>query len=272
MGDFNIKRPRRFKIKRNIEKSPFKKITHIKIDILGVILIILGLGFLYNPTSLNLKISFTSILIGFFWIFLITEKNIPIKISEKQIQGSYEALEKIIREYNLSGNAVFLPKSKILNEEKIYIPREKTTTISLNQITDDSIFIFNKKDEILGISLPPSGIKLLNEIDKEVDFENISIEKLEQRLQKFIGMNLLKSISLKNQPDGFILEIDQPLSSKYDQKLLKQYPSPTCSAALTAITRATKKIFWIKNAKIKGNKITFHLHVHDIRKKQGNKN
>jgi len=56
--------------------------------------------------------------------------------------------------------------------------------------------------ELLGLSLPPSGIRLLKEIEKVVDFEGIDIENIEEELQEFVGLNLLESIQLKKQKNS----------------------------------------------------------------------
>lgn len=172
----------------------------------------------------------------------------------------FDVLEKIIREYNLSGNAVFLPKSKILSEERIYIPKNKSD-IKPPYIDDDSVLIKNTKKKILGLSLLPSGKKLLKEIEKEVDFEDIDIENVEGELWKFVSLNLLKSIHLEKHKGSWKLILEKPVFCRYDQNVCKQYPCPTCSAALTAITRATKKKIRIKDTKIERKKITFDLKI-----------
>ena len=67
---------------------------HIRAKIIGVPLIILGIISLLYATSLSIKIGFTSILIGLFMIFLITEKSIPKKISDAQIEGNMDVIRR----------------------------------------------------------------------------------------------------------------------------------------------------------------------------------
>jgi len=92
---------------------------HVKAKIIGIILIAIGIVFLLNSTSLYIKIGFASILIGIFMIFMITERSIPKKISDAQIEGNLGLVKSITKELNLAGNAVFIPKSDILTEERI---------------------------------------------------------------------------------------------------------------------------------------------------------
>lgn len=244
----------------------------IRAKIVGIILILMGAGFLFNPTSLNIKIGFASMLIGIFWVILITEKSIPKKISDNQIEGNIDVVKKIIRQLNLDGNAVFLSRSDILTEERILIPPNKTGIIKIPNIDNNHVFLTGSDGKNLGISLPPSGLKLLKEIEKDGNFEDIGIENVEEKLQKFVGMNLLKSVSFKKQLNGWKLELKQPIFCPNDQNLCKQYPCPVCSAILTAITRASKKKIRIKDTKIEGGKITFHLNVIKGELNRGNEN
>jgi len=98
------------------------KHTNIGIKIIGVVLTIIGLVFLSDPTSLNLKIGFASILIGILIVFVISIKVTPEKIFDKQIKGNIEVILKIIKELNLKGNAIIIPKTENLTEERIIIP------------------------------------------------------------------------------------------------------------------------------------------------------
>ena len=258
-----------------------KKPKHIRTKIIGIILILIGLYFLvisntipFIPktipfisntllnmsNSLKIKISFTSILIGVFWIFLIPEKSIPKNLSNALNKGTFDAIEKLLR--GLSGNAVFLPKSEILAEERIYISQAKTDD-KPPFIDNHSVLIRKPNMKILGIALPPSGLKLLKEIEKEVNFKDIGLENVEESLDKFIGLNLVKSIILKKQDDKLKLIIKKPVSCRYNQNLCQQYPCPVCSAAITGIVHATNKIVRIIDVKIENEKIMYILKIED---------
>ena len=102
-----------------------------------------------------------------------------------------------------------------------------------------------------------------------------SEENIEEKLQKFVGMNLLKSITLKKEQNNWKLELEKPIFCPNDQKLCRQYPCPTCSAILTAITRASNasnQKLWINNAIHNGKKITFYLNFINMKTKKGEKN
>lgn len=253
---YYFKKKEIFEVKKLKSPLPIDQ-PYIRANIIGIILLFVGAGFLFFPNSINTKIGFASMLIGILWIILVTEKSIPNNIYNAQVQGIYDVLEKMIKEYNLDGNAIILPKTDALHEEKIYIPKNKFQKIIIPKITHESLIIKNAKSDVLGITLPPSGINLFKEIEKELDIENIGIKNVEERLQKFIGLNLANSIKLIELKDDYRLEIEKPVFCKFDQNLCRQYPCPTCSAALIAIIRSTKKILWIKNVMCSGKTTTF---------------
>lgn len=71
------------------------KQPHTHSNIIGIILVIIGFVFLFNPTYLNLKISFTMIFIGCLLIFMISETSIPKRISDSQIKRNIDSIKKI---------------------------------------------------------------------------------------------------------------------------------------------------------------------------------
>lgn len=201
-------------------------------------------------------------------IFIITEKSIPKKINDAQIEANMDTINKIIKELNIQGNAVFLPKSDILAEERIFIPSNKSGIIKIPDIKDNNIILKSKDGKNLGISVSPSGLKLLNEIEKDKTFKDNTLENMEEKLQLFVGMNLLKSISLKKQKSGWTLEIEDNVPYK-NKNLYCQYPNPTCSAAITMITRALNEKIRIYNTTYNNNKISYHLNLIKKRVKMG---
>ena len=235
--------------------------SHIRAKILGVILVVLGVIFLFNPNSLNIKIGFIAIFTGIFMIFMITEKSITKKISEAQVEENLDTVKKILKNLNLKGNAIFLPKSDNLTEERILIPPNNLGIVKIPNIDNNNVILTGKDEKILGITVPPAGLKLLKEIDKNGDFEKTDIEHLEEKLQIFIGMNLLKSLSFRPQKSGWYLEVEKPLFSDNGPNLQSQYPCPTCSAVITAITRSLNQKVRIYMATQIGEKITFYLNI-----------
>ena len=233
---------------------------HLRAKLIGTALIIVGIVLFFFPTSLNIKLAFTSILIGLFMIFMITEHSIPQNISDAQIQGNLDAIRNITRELNLAGNATFLPKSDVLTEERIFIPLHNSETL-IPEIDDTFVFSTGVDGKSLGISVPPSGLKLLQELETEADFEHTGFETVEEKLQTFVGFNLLKSISLKPKDGLWELEIEKPLFCTNNTDLCRQFPCPTCSAALTALARSSKHNIVVQNITPDGKKTTFHLKI-----------
>jgi len=236
------------------------KQPHIRAKIIGLTLMITGISFLLVNTALYIKLGFASILIGLFMIFMITEKSIPKNISDAQIEGNLNTIKRITKNLNLTGNALFLPKSDIRTEERIFIPLNKNNK-ETPDFDDDLVFSTGADGKSLGIAVPPSGLKLLGEIEKQADFENITLDEVEESLQTFVGMDLLSSVTLKKVEDDWMLELEKPVFCPKDQSLCNQYPCPTCSAVLTAVTRAAKQKVWVTDTMHNGKKVIFHLTV-----------
>lgn len=194
-------------------------------------------------------------------IFLITEKSIPTKISDALVEANIDTVNKLIKELNLHGNAVFLPKSENLTKERIFIPPNKSGILKIPEINEDNIILIAQDGKTLGISVPPAGLKLINELEKDNAFKNINIENLEEKLHLLIGLNLLKSISFKKQKNGWDLEIENLITYSDNYKLYNQYPDPISSAIIIMITRVLKERIRIYNTTFNGKKINFHLNL-----------
>jgi len=235
---------------------------NIRAKIIGIVLILIGLILLITNEAIYIKIAFSLILIGFLFIFLINEKTIPSKITKAQIEGNFSAFENITKNLNLTGNAVFIPTSEVLNEERIFIPLEKKN-MKIPDLNDNSVFSTGIDGKSLGMAIPPSGLKLLSEVEKETDFSNIPEENIEEKLQTFVGMDLLRSVTLKKLSKNWKLELEKPIFCQGHSPMCKQYPCPTCSAILTAITRSTDKKIWINDVVHNGKKVDFSLKIGD---------
>jgi len=140
----------------------------------------------------------------------------------------------------------------------------KDSDVALPEIDADFVFSTGINGKSLGISVPPSGLKLLQEVEKEADFENVGRENIEEKLQAFVGMDILKSVSFTKETkekDSWKLELEKPVFCTNDPSICTKYPCPTCSAVLTAITKASKKEIWINDTTHNGKKMAFHLKI-----------
>jgi len=233
---------------------------HMKAKLFGVLLICVGVLFVLIPDAVFLKLGFGCILIGLFMIVMITERTVPETMSNAQIQGHTNVVQQITNQLNLKGNAVFLPQNGILNNERVFIPLKSTQPI-IPSVDDEMVFATGADGTSIGLSLPPSGMLLLSEVEKETTFDNTDMEYLEEKLQTFVGMNILKSITLKQKDDRWQLELMKPLYCTQMSSLCKQYPCPSCSAVFTAITKATGLKIRIEDAMPNGKKTTFYFSV-----------
>jgi len=237
---------------------------YFRAKLIGGILVAIGLALLINPTSFFIKLAFASILIGVFMILLITEQSVPRKISDAQIEGNLLFVKKMTKGLHLAGNAIFLPKSSLLTEERVYIPAKKTIEGSLPYIDDDLVFSLQPDGEVLGISVPPAGLNLLKEVEPQGSFRDSNLHNVEEKLQTFVGMDILKSVTLKKGVNEWKLELEHQEPCCADDAVnptCNQYPCAACSAVLTAITQASKVKIQILETMHTGNKTTFHLKI-----------
>ena len=227
----------------------------VQAKIIGVAFIIIGLLLLLFRTPQVLKFSFALIMIGVLMILLITEESVPRKISSAQIQGNLAFINRMIHELKLAGNAVFLPKSRLLTEERVFIPAQKTTGIQIPYVDDDVVITKG------GLVVPPAGLTLLKKIEAEASFDRIGLENVEEKLQTFVGMNILKAVTLKKEQNGWKLELYRPEPCRVHEPTCDQYPCAACSAVLTAISMASQEKIWIQETAREGNKTIFHLKI-----------
>lgn len=240
------------KLKESIKQPQFKaKLFGIPLIGLGIILVILN-------TDLSLRIGFSCILIGLFMIVMITEKTIPELISNAQIKGNSDAIRNITNQLNLKGNALFIPSNGLLKEERVFIPLQNSP-VEVPLLDDDLVFATGSDGTSLGVSLPPSGLSLLQEVEKNTSFIDTDMDTIEEKLQAFVGMDILKSVSLKKKNDRWALILEGPLHCTQDVMFCKQYPCPNCSAVLTAISKATNHRIQISDAVHSGKKTTFYF-------------
>lgn len=238
---------------------------YFRAKIIGGVLVAIGLTLLINPTSFFIKLAFASILIGVFMILMITEQSVPRKISDAQIEGNLLFVKKMTKGLKLKGNAIFLPKSGLLTEERVYIPANKTTTETpLPFIDDDLVFSLRPDGEVLGISVPPAGLNLLKEVETQGSFRDSDLENIEEKLQTFVGMDIIRSVTLKKRENNWKLELEHQEPCCADDVVnptCNQYPCAACSAVLTAITQASKTKIQILDTIHSGHKTTFHLRI-----------
>ena len=233
---------------------------HIRAKLLGITLIIVSIILFINPTDNNIKLGFASLLIGLFMIVMITERSIPQNLSTAQITGNLHAIQQITKNLNLTGNAIFLPKNSLRSQERIFIPLTNDTS-TLPQIDDDLVFATGADGTSLGISIAPSGLTLLKELDTDENFEQADLDTIEEKLQTFVGHDLIKSIKITQENNTLVLHLDTPIGCSSDQNLARQYPCPTTSAILTAITRAAKQPLKITNLTQNDTTHTYHINL-----------
>jgi len=74
-------------------------------------------------------------------------------------------------------------------------------------------------------------------------------------------MNLFNKITFEKEKDIWELNLEKPIYCQKDPELCSQYPCPSCSAVIAAITKASGKKIQIKKAIYNGKKTTFHLKI-----------
>lgn len=219
---------------------------HFRAKLLGIPLLVVGVIFLFLNDDTLLKIGCSLILIGLFIVIMITEKTVPAFLSNAQIKGYSEAVYQIVQQLNLKGNAIILPRTNTRSEERVFIPLQNSN-LSLPQLDNEMVFATGTGRTSMGVSLPPSGLVIFGEVEKETSFENTHIENLEEKLQVFVGMEILQTLSLKQRDELWSLTVQKPLFCPKNETFCKQYPCPSCSAVLTAISKATRQKIVLKD-------------------------
>jgi len=181
-----------------------------------------------------------------------------------------DTINNIIKELELNGNAIFLPKTNNFPEERIFIPSNKSGIIRIPNVENNKIIYIESDGANLGISVPPSGLKLIREIEKDLAIERIPPEHLGEKLQIFVALNLLKSVNFKKRQYGWDLEIEKLDTYNNGHKNSNQYPCPVCSAIITLITRSLNEKIRIYGSSYNGKKIIFHLNMIKRKAEPGN--
>ena len=91
--------------------------------------------------------------------------------------------------------------------------------------------------------------------------ESISSHELERRwreVREKMKEEAIDFLVMQNDNE-WLVELEKPELCNKDPFLCKQYPCPTCSAIITAMTRSAKQKIMIKNTEHNGKKIIFHL-------------
>jgi hypothetical protein len=232
---------------------------YIRARILGSIFILVSIPLFLLQEDLYLKLGFTSLFIGLFMIVMITERTTSQHLSDAQVKGTLDSTRSIIKELNLKGNAIFLPISSTRQTERMFIPLDKKH-VKLPPLDDTLVFSTGLDGHSMGISVPPAGLPLLEKVEEDTSFTEATLDTIEEALQGFVGMNLASKLVVKQTDQDYKLELTRPLfCSHHDQ--CAQYPCPTCSAVLTAITRAAKAPIQITDTTHNGKTTTFHFKI-----------
>jgi len=232
---------------------------YVRARILGGIFIIASIPLFLLQEELFLKLGFTSLFIGLLMITLITERTTSQYLSDAQVKGNLESTRSIIKELNLKGNAIFLPSSSTRQTERMFIPLD-TKQVKLPPLDDTMVFSTGLDGHSMGISVPPAGLQLLQQVEQDTSFAEATMDTVEETLQSFVGMNLASKLIVKKTDQDYKLELTRPLfCSRHDH--CAQYPCPTCSAVLTAITRAAKAPVQITDTIHNGKTTTFHFKI-----------
>lgn len=153
------KKNEKFKLDFFIKQPP------LRINIIGIIIIIIGIVFYFNHTPLYLKISLTMIFIGYVLIFMLSKTHIPKGIDDSQITRNIDPIKK----------------TKLLLTEKI--------TLIIIVWTLFSFFITNDADIEIFFVLIFIGLIVVKQITDE--FTTLHLKK---RMTIFIIVFLIASI------------------------------------------------------------------------------
>jgi len=168
------------------ETHPPKNPSFIRSNIINLILITVGIIFLYNPTITNIKISFTLILIGLILIFILPEES-PSKILIMRTRKS--SSDKV--------NHKSSTRSDLKSRKKIRLPISYTITLTLLIWIIFLFFITDDAELEVFFVLILIGMLVVRELTDE-----LTTKRLKHRMDGFIYIFLITFIWIIGEKNG----------------------------------------------------------------------
>ena len=236
--------------------------------IVGFGLLTLLASIIFGAPSLA-GIGLAAFLIGLLTLYLPTQPSVTLALVDAYALPSMENMERFLRELASDSKATYLTIKDRSDPLKIFIPvDDNPASYPPEQQDPEQLIALNSTDpHRTGLFLDPPGASLLTLMEKEsgLDFFDLGREKLEDALRTGLVESLEVAADVKisyknNQMRLRIREGDAKIGRTITQTLPKttaRLGCPTCSAAICATAKATKRNLVVEN-------ITHDEKYHDL--------
>jgi ferredoxin len=160
-----------------------------------------------------------------------------------------------------------------LTRERLYVPAPNGRTELPSALSDDLYLNPGKDGSSPGILIEPSGLELLNSIEKEtgIPLSGAGMEGAEGALQMLkLGLGMMRDFHFKQRDDRIILRVEYSSLLDACRSVRKEKPDTCrqvachgCSCLLTALARATGKAVAIERVDNSSDRVEFTLSLRE---------
>ena len=231
--------------------------------IVGFGLLTLLASIIFGAPSLA-GIGLAAFLIGLLTLYLPSQPSVTPELVEAYALPSMENVERFLRELATDSKATYLTLKDRSDPLKVFIPvDDNPASYPPEQENPDQLIALNSNDpHRTGLFLDAPGASLLTLMEKEsgVDFFDVGREKLEDALRTGLVESLEVAADIKcsytnNQMTLRIRDGDVKIGRTITHTLPKttaRLGCPTCSAAICAAVKATKRNVVVENVSHEG--------------------
>jgi hypothetical protein len=204
-------------------------------------------------------IGLAAFLIGLLTLYLPSQPSVTPELVEAYALPSLENVERFLREFGSNTKATYLRVKDRSDQLKVFLPVDDNPIADPPEQTDfDQLLLVDSNDpHRTGLLLDAPGASLLALMEKEsgVDFFDVTREDLADALKTALveSLEIVSDVKCSFFDSQMRLRIHE--GALRTSPLIKSLPKtaarlgcPTCSAALCAIVKATKRPVVIENA------------------------
>lgn len=230
--------------------------------IVGFGLLTLLASIIFGAPSLA-GIGLAAFLIGLLTLYLPSQPSVTPELVDAYALPSMENLERFLRELASDSKATYLTLKDRSDRLKVFIPvDDNPASYPPEQQDQDQLIALSNDPHRTGLFLDAPGASLLTLMEKEsgLDFFGLGREKLEEALRTGLVESLEVAADVKcsytnNQMRLRIRDGDVKIGRTIAHTIPKttaRLGCPTCSAAICAAAKATKKNVVVENVSHEG--------------------
>ena len=213
------------------------------------------------------------VFLGLFGVFVLSERSVPVKLSESQMLGSARMAHDVLAGLSLSGNASYLPAKNGLTKERLFLPAPIDGGVPPAVASDDLTVSPGKDGSTPGMLSEPLGLNLLDSIQSEggTGLEGVGLEATEGVLQVLKhDHGVIRDFHFKERDGRTVLRVEYKELLGACRKVRKDMPDTCrqmacagCACILTAVARATGKRVQVEQVDNSKDTVVFTLRLWD---------